>query len=297
MIDFPADQLRAFAAVVDTGTFEAAARRLHVTPSAVSQRIKALERTAGTVVVRRTNPAQATPAGRVLVRLARQLDLLASEAAAELSAAAGGTDAPTARAPIALVVNADSLATWFGAALPVLAADPNLELEILREDEAFSAEHLRSGRVMGAVTTSGRPVQGCAADLLGSMRYLAVAAPAFADRWFGPDGPGLAGAPAVHFDRNDAHQRDLIRGHAGAAARPPGHHVPDSVQFVEAIRAGLGWGMVPEQQIPGDGSLRLLDPSWVHEVPLYWQRWKLDSPALARVTAAVKGAAAAGLPR
>jgi LysR family transcriptional regulator (chromosome initiation inhibitor) len=36
-------QLAALAAVVELGSFDAAAERLHVTPSAVSQRIKALE--------------------------------------------------------------------------------------------------------------------------------------------------------------------------------------------------------------------------------------------------------------
>jgi LysR family transcriptional regulator (chromosome initiation inhibitor) len=35
-------QLEALVAVVEQGTFEAAARRLHVTPSAISQRIRAL---------------------------------------------------------------------------------------------------------------------------------------------------------------------------------------------------------------------------------------------------------------
>ncbi|MDT5399110.1 MAG: LysR family transcriptional regulator, chromosome initiation inhibitor, partial [Mycobacterium sp.] len=36
-----ADQLAAFAAVIEQGSFDAAAALLHVTPSAISQRIKA----------------------------------------------------------------------------------------------------------------------------------------------------------------------------------------------------------------------------------------------------------------
>ncbi|HWU28256.1 MAG TPA: LysR family transcriptional regulator, partial [Microbacterium sp.] len=64
------------AAVVDEGSFEAAARRLHITQSAVSQRIKALEVQIGRAVLVRSRPVRATEAGEALVRLARQVELL-----------------------------------------------------------------------------------------------------------------------------------------------------------------------------------------------------------------------------
>ena len=69
------------AAVVDEGSFEAAARRLHITQSAVSQRIKAMEEQSGRVLVRRSKPIEPTEAGAVLLRLARQLELLTAELA------------------------------------------------------------------------------------------------------------------------------------------------------------------------------------------------------------------------
>jgi hypothetical protein len=53
-----ADQLAALAAVVEFGGFDAAAERLHVTPSAVSQRIKALEQRVGQVLVIREKPCK-----------------------------------------------------------------------------------------------------------------------------------------------------------------------------------------------------------------------------------------------
>ena len=51
-------QLAAFAAVLEEGSFEAAARRLCVTPSAVSQRIKALEDRLGQVLLVRQPPCR-----------------------------------------------------------------------------------------------------------------------------------------------------------------------------------------------------------------------------------------------
>src|SRR5687767_1272094 len=105
------EHLATLLAIVDTGTFDAAARRLHVTPSAVSQRVKALEAEVGQVVVVRSTPCRATAAGEVLVRLARQQALLESEALAGLTAAAGE------RVDLPIAVNADSMSTWFGAVL------------------------------------------------------------------------------------------------------------------------------------------------------------------------------------
>ena len=60
--------LAALAAVHRRGSFDLAAAELHVTPSAISQRIKALEEVAGTLLVRRGQPCSATPAGLRLIR-------------------------------------------------------------------------------------------------------------------------------------------------------------------------------------------------------------------------------------
>ncbi|SJM47353.1 Chromosome initiation inhibitor [Arthrobacter rhombi] len=247
----------------------------------------------GTVLIRRGKPAQPTTAGTVLLRLARQVDLLAAEAMAELSG--GGIpdhEMAPERAAVSVVVNADSLATWFPGTFTLLAQDARLELEVLRADESVSAELLRSGAAMAAVTTDGRAVQGCTTEFLGTLRYTAMASPAFRKQWFAGDpASGLAVAPVVDFDRSDQLQRSLLRSICGSEVRPPTHYVPDSSQFVRAVIDGLGWGMVPDAQDPGQDSLVVLDPGWTQDVALYWQRWKLDSPALGRVSTAVRAAA------
>lgn len=151
-------QLRTLAAVVSEGSFEAAGRLLHVTPSAVSQRIKALEETVGQVLVRRQRPCDATEAGRPLLRLAGQLALLEREALADARGPLGGDPG---RTRVAVVVNADSLATWFPAALARLPAPPELSFDIRQDDQDHSAELLRAGAVMAAVTAQREAVQGC----------------------------------------------------------------------------------------------------------------------------------------
>ena len=129
-MDLPAPQLAALVAVVDRGTFEAAARELHVTASAVSQRIRALESAVGQVLVRRASPCTATPAGATLVRLGRAQALLQAEARTALEPDEGR------RTELGLAVNADSLATWFRDVLAEAATWDDTVLRLEVEDQA-----------------------------------------------------------------------------------------------------------------------------------------------------------------
>ncbi|MFB8181450.1 LysR family transcriptional regulator ArgP [Streptomyces sp. NPDC055966] len=288
MADLPLEQVRTLLAVVDEGTFDAAAAALHVTPSAVSQRVKALEQRTGRVLLQRTKPVRPTESGAVLVRFARQLARLERDAWGELGLSGAGE--PTR---VSVAVNADSLATWF---LPALTRVAGLCFELHREDEDHTAALLREGLVMAAVTTLPAPVPGCTVRPLGRMRYLPVAAREFAERHLtGPLPELLPAAPVVVFDRKDGFQDDFVRRLGRGAASPLRHYVPTSEGFADAVAAGLGWGLVPEAQagpLLAEGRLRLLAPAqWVDRT-LYWQQWKLDSPALAALADAVAQTAA-----
>ncbi|MEZ0068681.1 LysR family transcriptional regulator (chromosome initiation inhibitor) [Streptacidiphilus sp. MAP12-20] len=296
MTELPHDLVRTLLAVVDEGTFDAAAAALHVTPSAVSQRVKALEQRTGRVLLMRTKPVRPTESGQVVVRFARQLARLEGDARDAL----GMDDAGGGPARLSIAVNADSLATWFVPALAGLAQDARLYVELRREDEAHTTALLREGEVMAAVTSSPDPVAGCSVRRLGSMRYLPCAAPEFAARWLVGDPAGrLPEAPVVIFDRRDDLQDAFARELTGGRnASPLRHYVPSSEGFVDAVTAGLGWGLVPGSQAEPrlrSGGLVAFTPGRTVEVPLYWQQWRLDSPALATVAEAVAAAAARAL--
>ncbi|MFE9560620.1 LysR family transcriptional regulator ArgP [Streptomyces sp. NPDC006487] len=297
MDELPVDQVRTLLAVIDEGTFDAAAAALHVTPSAVSQRVKALEQRTGRVLLMRTKPVRATESGEVVVRFGRQLVRLERDARAELGMAGG---LGPVRLPIA--VNADSLATWLLPALAGVPQDPPVCFELHREDEAHATELLRDGRVMAAVTSQPAPVAGCTVRRLGVARYLPVASPAFAARHLRETVErDLRRAPAVVFDRLDLFQDEFVRlvtGDAGARASEVRHYVPTSEGFCDAVVAGLGWAMLPRAQAAPrveSGELVVIAPGRTLDVPLYWQQWKLDSPALSTVAEAITRAAAAAL--
>jgi LysR family transcriptional regulator (chromosome initiation inhibitor) len=290
-------QLTTFAAVVSEGSFEAAARSLHVTPSAVSQRIKALEQAVGQVLIRRAKPCLATGAGASLIRLAGQIALLEREA---LDAARGPLVGGQPRTRVAVVVNADSLATWFVSALAGLPDELAVCFDLSEDDQDHTADLLRDGSVMAGVTAQNVAVQGCRVERLGAMRYLPVASPELVARYFadGPTVPALTAAPVLVFNRKDQLQHRFLRVLSRRQLDPPVHYVPSAAGFPEAIRRGIGWGMVPEQIAgPEIAAGRFVDFAVGRhlDVPLYWQHWRVDSAVLAALTASVRAAAAASL--
>jgi LysR family transcriptional regulator (chromosome initiation inhibitor) len=290
-MQFRYDQLSALVAVVREGTFDGAARMLHVTPSAVSQRIRQLEEQVGHTVVVRGTPCTPTGVGESLYRHALQVELLEKELLGAVTPARA--EAAKLATPMTVAVNADSLATWLVPALADFVDRTGLRIEIVLDDQDHTAGWLRSGRVLGAVTAEARPVQGCRVQPLGVMRYLATASPAFAWRW------ALRRAPALSFNRKDELQERFVRRVMGGR---PGelraHLVPSPIAFVEASLLGLGWGMNPELLAAAHvKSKRLIDLAagrWL-DVPLFWQQWGLASDSLDKLAAALTARAAASL--
>ena len=296
------DQLRTLAAVVDLGSFEAAAAQLHITQSAVSQRIRAMEEAAGRILVRRERPIVATESGEVVLRTARQMLHLEESLAGELGADRDGTGAAQEHVTLAVACNSDSLATWFLDAMTEVHSAGHRVFDLRREDESLSIELLRRGEVMAAVTSESRPVQGCRALPLGSMRYVPCASPGFVARHLRGDDTSptaaLGRAPIVDFDRSDAHQNHYYRRLTRRQPTGPRHYIPSTHDHARAIVAGLGWGLIPEQlATPWLVSGEIVDvfPDRPLDVPLFWQHWKLQSPDLDALTAAVLDTARAEL--
>jgi LysR family transcriptional regulator, chromosome initiation inhibitor len=289
MMEISPEQARTLAAILTYGSFDAAAAHLSVTPSAISQRVRALEAAVGRPVLTRARPPGLTESGEAVVRFARQLELLSADLTEELQ-----PEQPRGGTRLTLVINSDSLHTWALAGLA--AAGDNVQLEILREDQEHSLDLLRAGAAAAAITETAKPVPGCSSSKLGIMRYFPVCAPDFTRRWFGSGvSPAtLTAAPVMVFDRKDDLQDRWLRRLSRATLQPPRHYVPAAQEFGDAIRWGMGWGMMPEIEIGEDletGRLETLSPGAHVDVALYWQQWRRGSAALTDVADAVRTAA------
>jgi LysR family transcriptional regulator (chromosome initiation inhibitor) len=281
MLDY--NQLAALAAIHRRGSFDLAAASLSVTPSAISQRLKALEEHMGTLLISRGQPCTATPPGLRLIRHFEEVMLLEASLA---------NDLPQGPAPmtIRIAVNADSLATWV---LPALAATQNMLFDLVIDDQDHSQDWLRRGEVSAAITSHPGPLQGCDTLHLGALRYRATASPGFVARWLpcGVTRAALAHAPALTFSDKDRLQRDWIAAQIGSVLAFPTHRIASSQGFVDAALLGLGWGMNPEPLIAqhlAAGQLVEIAPDTPLDVPLYWQFARLTASAIAPLTHAIR---------
>lgn len=294
MLDYPA--LSALSAVVREGSFERAARALHVTPSAISQRIRQLEERVGCALVIRDQPCRATETGRRLCQHMDRVRMLEQELQGALPALA---PEGVTRLALPIAVNADSLATWAAAPIAAFGAEAPVLLEVAVDDQDYTTEWLRSGAVLAAVTSTARPPAGCNSHPLGAMRYVAAASPAFVARHF-VDGVGagsLSAAPSLVFHTKDELQARWARRLCHRHVELPRHTLPSPQAFVTAAVAGMGWGMHPQALIAGhlaDGTLVELVPDAPLDVPLHWQHARAASGLLdglsREVLAAARGA-------
>ncbi|WP_035042765.1 LysR family transcriptional regulator ArgP [Desulfovibrio sp. X2] len=303
MIDYRC--LEALAVVVEEGGFEKGARVLHLTQSAVSQRIRALEEGLGQVLLVRSSPPAPTATGRRLLAHWRQVRRLEEDVLAEAMPGGGELDGGRAFTTLPVGVNADSLATWFLPALDGFVREHRVLLDLRVDDQEATHEFLRDGEVVGCVSVRPEAMQGCRVVPLGSMGYRLVAAPDYRD-WWCPDGltpEAAAQLPLVIFNRKDDLHNKLLRQVLGGEPPPlRAHWLPSSEGFVTFIRQGHAAGMLPDaQSFPyldaaagageGHGSLVDLAPGCTVQVDLFWHCWNLRSPLLDELgEALVRGA-------
>lgn len=277
--------VHALAMVVGEGGFDRAAGALHLTQSAVSQRIRLLEEQTGQILLARTAPPRPTAAGKRLIKHYRQVEQLeaALHDAADLTGAGGLRS-------LAIGINADSLATWFlTTVMPFLESEP-VVLDIRVDDQDDTHRLLRDGDVAGCISTRPAPVQGCQVTPLGEMPYRLYAAPSFVRRYF-PDGitpVSVAAAPAVIFNRRDRLLHRFLDATLGIRDdRFPRHYLPSSEKFVDFIAEGLAYGVLPDQQalaLRESGRLVDLWPGRSIGVTLYWHCWGIAAKPLKRLT-------------
>lgn len=288
-MEYPFDYrlLQALLAVVEEGGFERAAKRLFMTQSAISQRIRLLEEQVGMGVLVRSRPPQPTEAGQKLLSHYKQVSHLEGALMATL-----GGDHRAGRVTVPIAVNADSLTTWLLKALAPILRDGRVFLDIAVADQDETLALLRAGQVLGCISSRAEPMQGCSSVYLGTMYYRCLASPAFQARWFA-DGfttEAARSAPLVTFDRKDGLQARLLSSMGLMPGDYPTHYLPDALTFKSFCLEGLGYGYLPMLQAQSDfeaGNLVDLCPDKGVELKLYWHHWNLKTPLMSAIIEAL----------
>jgi DNA-binding transcriptional LysR family regulator len=183
-MSFDVNLIQLFTAVAETRSFRAAADRLGVTRSAVSQAIKRLESHFGIALFQRTTRSVS------LTEAGQQLFDRVSPAMADLVAALSVTEELAGRPSGQLRLAVSSIAERFIAG-PLLAsfvdAYPDIRLDVLITDEEFDiVEHgYDCGVRLGEVIAQDM----VAVPVSGDQRQVTVAAPAYLERHGAPQHP------------------------------------------------------------------------------------------------------------
>lgn len=297
-MNFDYDSLVVLAAVIRTGSFEAAANSLNVTQSAVSQRIKQLEERVGSILVQRGRPCVATDDGLLLCQHVEQVTLLQHELSAQLAARGKGTE--TNAASIRIAVNSDSLATWFPEVCERTLSELNLLLEIVHDNQDFTEERLRSGDALAIVTSQNKPIPGCVTVPLGAMEYMAVATKDFANTHLpkGSSQSAVTAAPSIQFDRKDTLPQQWLMLAFGGTGKMTSHYIPSYEGHLAACQRGIGWAMMPSVTVDPlikAGELVELVSNVRVRIPLHWQSRSQSSATLTRLSQIVTEVAANNL--
>ncbi len=292
-------QLDAFAATLQTGSMAMAAKQLHLTLAAVSIRIKALEAQLGQRLLIRSKTALATRAGQALLAHISRTRLLEADLAERL--ASPSDESQWLALPVA--VNADSLASWFLPGVMATLQKHRLLLHSVVDDQEHTLQWLRNGDVLGCVTQLPKPLRGCTAQPLGTMRYHCLGSPAVAKQLRAfkrkTQAPALLQVPALCFNPKD-HLQDRFLGEAFGLkdVSYPRHYLPAGDAYHLALLQGLGWGLAADVQMRlqwkdemASGRLVDLFPNQHVDVSLYWHHWSEESAQAARLTSAVMEAA------
>ena len=271
--------LAAFSAIVKNASFERAAAELFITQSAVSQRLKQLEQNVGHSLVVRSPQIKATIAGQALLKYAHNLSQIERDLIGEL--------APKKQLDwlkISIATNADTLATWLLGALAPWCSEHKILLDLKVDDQDETHQLLKTGEVLGCISSLEKAAPGCSSDPLGIIHYHCVVSPCFKQKYFAK-GIGKAQftkAPAVVFNHKDQLQHQYLKRYFDIDARTHiQHSIPSLEAYNEWIKLGMGFGMAPKLQIQpllDTGELVLLTPNKQIEVPLFWHQWGLKTP-------------------
>lgn len=285
--------LETFVIIAETGSFQTAADRMHVTQSAVSMQMKALEDDLETGLFDRSRrPPVLSPAGRALVEPARAL----IEAAATFREQAQGGAGLYGTLKLGAIPTATT-GILPGALARLQEDHPKLQIRLESGLSAGLEERVASGDLDAAVITqTGRQRLGLEVLPILSEKLVVVAKPSSGKGKTGAE--LLATAPFIRFNRATGIGKVIEQQLQSLHIDVTESMELDSIEAILLMVAqGLGVAVVPESSLPPDGALATLtlgDPPLTRDVALIVRKGARKFPLTDEVWTALKQSAGQG---
>lgn len=272
------DQLRIFLAIVETGSFAAAGRKLGRAVSVISYGIANLETQLGLILFERegTRKPQLTVAGRAVLAEARAVSQGIDGLRAKVKGLLDGLEAE-----VDFAVDVMLPAERLGRVLRAFASEfPTVQLRLHVEAlGAITAMVLDRKAAIGLSGPLAAGVEGVECVAAGSVAMVAVAAPDH------PLGRMARIAPGAGRDYTQLVLSDRSRfteGQDYAVMSPKTWRLADLGAKHALLREGIGWGNMPLPMIEGDlvaGTLvRLAMPDHPGGIYRFAGVWRRDAP-------------------
>jgi LysR family transcriptional regulator (chromosome initiation inhibitor) len=271
-------------------SFSLAAKKIGITQSAVSQRLRALEDEAGSPLVVRSSPPRLTAAGKKYFRFFEQINALEFD----LKHIESRTLPPT----LSLGCNHESFNLWFGHCIAEVARELGFLVNISLADHEQTIDLLKDCDVLGCVSSEPNAAQGCLVEPIGKIEYVCVATPDYIERFRIKrlTRTNLKSSPTVIFGAFDRIHDEYLEAVFGEPCRGQyiSHTVPSINGLLEFLLRSSAYGVVPKTMIQShleSGALVEILPKVKFNIPLYWHRVQAKIPLLDQISDQVLAAA------
>ena len=253
MVVLDSYQLQIFLAVVESGSYTAAARRLHLTQPAVSRQMRLLQKQLGVSLLRRAGRRMVpTHAGERLAEVSRQVLDMSRQVEQEMALLRGETVG-------VLRVGGSGAPAWYvlgRLAAPFRAAFPGIGLQLRPLPPEGAGRALREGRLDLALAEEEISERGLACDLVMGMECLLVVPPD--EQWSQRKRMPLRKLPEVPLilpahdtpARSFLEERLVAQG-IGLTSTVPALEVADPGAALPLVAAGLGAALLPQPLLEG----------------------------------------------
>lgn len=284
------EAIKTLESVIRNQNFERAAKELFITQSAVSQRVNQLEVEYGQRLLIRELPYRATGLGETILSHYRKV--ISLEQSLDLNPAFESATKPIVK----ISMNVDSLEIWFMKVLqnPDIAKLINLQITV--DDEKYTLNYLKSGRVDLSIGTIKTPVSNHDCLHLGSMTYALVASPEFKKKYFPKkvSEADFTKIPALIFNERDDLQSAYLKQHFQFSGSYPTTSIPSTAGSKAAIISGFGYGLQPIMDIQKElksKALVLVAADKTFKRELYLHHWNYQSESLKKLIHSIQTAA------
>jgi LysR family transcriptional regulator, chromosome initiation inhibitor len=269
--------LSAFEAIVKQGTVHAAAQSIHLTQTAVTQRIKMLEQKLGiTLFIRSRRGMTLTSEGEALHRYCQQVAELSGQLKADLHGLGTKNDiririaAPTSIMRSRIIPNC----------LPIMKKFPGMKVSFIIDDANHLHYRLKSGEAEFVILSPEQIFDEVRSKPLRSEKYVMLCSSAWKTRTLRNI---IEEEPIIDFEEDDCMTFNYLKAyHLFNYAKKARHFVNNTESLAYLISAGIGYGVLTEEfakSYLARGELMILndEKTYEHHVALAWYP-RVESP-------------------